>query len=192
MMGPGMSIATDLTEGVIDRFRSLPSSRAAYLLGHYVAELAGMVLAIAVLLGTGLLVGWRSHGGVVDTAGAVLLLVLFASAMIWVGTWLGMLVRSSDAVQGVGFVVVFPLTFLSNAFVPLDSLPHVLRTFAMWNPVSVMVAAVRDLFGNPSAPVSGHAWPLEHAVPAASLVCVAVLAIAVPLALRQFRLRTTD
>jgi ABC-2 type transport system permease protein len=192
MMGPGNSIATDLTEGVIDRFRSLPSSRAAYLLGHYVAELAGMILAIAVLLGTGLLVGWRAHGGVIDIVGALLLLVVFASAMIWVGTWLGMLVRSPDAVMGVGFVVVFPLTFVSNAFVPLDSLPHVLRTFAAWNPVSVMVAAVRDLFGNPTAPVPGHAWPLEHAVLAASLVCVAVLIVAVPLTLRRFRVRTTD
>jgi ABC-2 type transport system permease protein len=192
LMGPGVSIATDLTEGVVDRFRSLPSSRAAYLLGHYVAELAGMVLAIAVLLGTGLLVGWRDHGSVADTAGALVLLVLFASAMIWVGTWLGMKVRSSDAVQGVAFVLVFPLTFLSNAFVPLESLPHVLRTFAMWNPISVMVAAIRDLFGNPTAALPGHAWPLEHAVLAASLVCVAVLAVAVPMTLRQFRLRTAD
>ena len=192
MMGPGNSIATDLTEGVVDRFRTLPSSRAAYLLGHYVAELAGMVLAIGVLLATGLIVGWRAHDGVAGIAGAVALLVLFSSAMIWVGTWLGMKVRSADAVMGVGFVVVFPLTFLSNAFVPLDSMPHVLRTIAAWNPVSVMVAAIRDLFGNPSAPLADHVWPLEHAVLAASLVCVALLAVAVPMTLRRFRLRTAD
>jgi ABC-2 type transport system permease protein len=192
LLGPGVSIATDLTEGVIDRFRTLPSSRAAYLLGHYVAELAGMVLAIAVLLGTGLLVGWRAHGGVVDLVGALFLLVVFASAMIWLGTLLGMLVRSSDAVQGVAFVVVFPLTFLSNAFVPLESLPDVLQTVAAWNPVSVMVQAIRDLFGNPTAPLADHVWPLEHAVPVAMLVCVAVLAVAVPLTLRRFRIRTMD
>jgi ABC-2 type transport system permease protein len=192
LLGPGVSIATDLTEGVIDRFRTLPSSRAAYLLGHYVAELAGMVLAIAVLLGTGLLVGWRAHGGVVDLVGALFLLVVFASAMIWLGTLLGMLVRSSDAVQGVAFVVVFPLTFLSNAFVPLESLPDVLQTVAAWNPVSVMVQAVRDLFGNPTAPLADDVWPLEHAVPVATLVCVALLAVAVPLTLRRFRVRTMD
>ncbi len=192
MMGPGNSIATDLTEGVIDRFRTLPSSRSAYLLGHYVAELAGMVLAMAVLLGTGLIVGWRPHGGVLDLAGAFVLLVAFASAMIWVGTWVGMKVRSPDAVMGVGFVVVFPVTFLSNAFVPLKSLPHVLRTIAEWNPVSTMVTAIRDLFGNPNAPAADHVWPLEHAVLAASLSCVAVLAVAVPLTLRRFRMRTAD
>ena len=109
------------------RHRPLPFAagvaRSAYVAGHYVAELAGMALSIVVLLGAGLLVGWRTHTDLLHIATALVLLLAFASAMIWIGTWIGLLVRSPDAVMGVGFVVVFPLTFLSNAFVPINSLP---------------------------------------------------------------------
>jgi len=192
MMGPATAIATDLTEGVIDRFRSLPSSRAAYLLGHYLAELAGIILSIVVLLGAGLLVGWRTHTDIWHVSEAILLLIVFASGVIWLGTWLGMMVRSADAVMGVGFTLVFPLTFISNAFVPIASLPNVLQWFASWNPVSVLVAAVRTLFGNPLSPVTKHIWPMDHPVAAAWLDCVLLLAIAVPAALHRYRARTSD
>jgi len=192
MMGPASSIATDLTEGVVDRFRTLPTRRASYLLGHYLAELGGMALAMTVLMGTGLLVGWRTHSSLGDVAGALALLLVFASAMIWLGSWVGMLVRSPDAVMGIGFTVVFPLTFLSSAFVPIGSMPEVLQWLAAWNPVSTLVAAVRELFGNPASPVAHDSWPLEHAVLASALYCAALLAIAVPLTLRRFRTRTTD
>lgn len=192
MIGPASSIATDLTEGVVDRFRTLPTNRAAYLLGHFVAELAGMVLAMAVLVGTGLLVGWRTHTGILEVGGAFLLLVGFASAMVWLGTWIGMLVRSPDAVMGIAFVVVFPLTFVSNAFVPIASMPDALQWVASWNPMSAMVAAVRELFGNPAAPIAKDVWPMEHPVAAASVYCALLLAAAVPLALRRFRTRTAD
>src|SRR5207342_3379079 len=111
---------------------------------------------------------------------AFLLLFLFCSAMIWIGTYIGLAVRAPDAVMGVGFVVVFPLTFLSNAFVPIDTLPTVLKYVAAWNPVSVVVAAVRELFGNPSSSVSVHTWPLEHPVPSAFVYCFVLLTIAVP------------
>ena len=133
--------------------------------GHYLAELAGMVLSIVVLLGAGLdrrLA--RPHRRRSTSPARVLLLLLFASAMIWIGTWIGLMVRSPDAVMGVGFIVVFPLTFLSSAFVPIDSLPTALQWIASWNPVSVMVGGVRELFGNPIAPVTEHTWPLEHPV----------------------------
>ena len=192
MMGPATSIATDLTEGVIDRFRSLPTSRAAYLIGHYLAELAGLVLSITVLLGAGLIVGWRAHTDVLHVGEAILLLVVFATAMIWAGTWIGMKVRSADAVMGIGFTLVFPLTFLSNAFVPIETLPNVLQWFASVNPVSVIVAAVRTLFGNPLAPVTKHVWPMDHPVAAAWIYCLIVLAICVPGALRRFMSRTRD
>ena len=192
LTGPATAIATDLTEGVIDRFRSLPATRAAYLLGHYLAELAGMTLSIVVLLGAGLVVGWRTHTDVGHVTGAMLLLVLFASAMIWVGTWIGLMVRSPDAVMGVGFVVVFPLTFLSSAFVPINTLPPVLQHIAAWNPISVMVGAVRVMFGNPVVPVGVRSWPLEHPVPAAFLYCIVLLALAVPASLRRYRSRTSD
>jgi ABC transporter DrrB family efflux protein len=192
MMGPATSIATDLTEGVIDRFRSLPSSRAAYLLGHTIAELGGMVMAIAILLGAGYLVGWRTHSTVPLVLEAILLVIVFATAMIWVGTFLGMLVRSPDAVMGIGFTIIFPLTFMSSAFVPIASMPNWLQYVASWNPISSLVAAVRTLFGNPLAPVSKHIWPLEHPVAMAWIYTLLVLAIAVPLALRRYRVRTTD
>jgi ABC-2 type transport system permease protein len=192
LVGPATSIATDLTEGVIDRFRSLPTRKAAYLIGHYMAELAGMVVAIVVLLGAALIVGWRAHEDVLHVGGAALLLLLFSSAMIWVGTWIGLAVRTPDAVMGVAFVLVFPLTFLSTAFVPMESLPNALQWVAAWNPISVVVAAVRELFGNPVAPVTKDAWPLQHPVLAAVLLTLAVLAIAIPGAVRRYRARTTD
>jgi ABC transporter DrrB family efflux protein len=192
LTGPATAIATDLTEGVIDRFRSLPAARSAYVAGHYIAELAGMVLSIVVLLTAGFIVGWRTHTDVWHIAAAVLLLLAFASAMIWIGTWIGLLVRSADAVMGLGFAVVFPLTFLSSAFVPISSMPKFLQWIASWNPFSVVVGAIRELFGNPVAPITQHTWPLEHLVPAAFLYCIVILVITVPASLRRYRARTSD
>jgi ABC-2 type transport system permease protein len=192
LTGPATAISTDLNEGVIDRFRSLPASKTAYVTGHYFAELAGMGLSIVVLLTAGMLVGWRAHTPALNIATAIVLLLAFSSAMIWVGTWIGLKVRSPDAVMGVGFVAVFPLTFLSNAFVPIATLPNALQWIAAWNPISVMVAAVRELFGNPLSPISKHTWPLEHPVVAAFLYCGVILAITVPASLRRYRIRTSD
>ena len=194
LTGPATAIATDLTEGVIDRFRSLPATRTAYLVGPLPRRA-------------------RGHGAVdrrpaqrraASSAGACTPTSLArrparrpaarcsASAMIWIGTWIGLKVRSPDAVMGIGFVVVFPLTFLSNAFVPIDTLPTVLQWFAAWNPVSVVVTAIRELFGNPTVPTTVHSWPLDHPVLAAFLYCVVLLAIAVPASLRRYRARTSD
>jgi ABC-2 type transport system permease protein len=192
MTGPATSISTDLQEGVIDRFRSLPASRAAYLVGHYLAELAGMLLSIGVLLATGLLVGWRAHTDVLHITTVLVLLLVFASAMIWVGTWIGMLVRAPDAVMGVAFVVVFPVTFLSTAFVPLETLPTALQWVASYNPISALVSATRELFGNPVTPVVKHVWPMDNPVLASFLYCGLILALAVPGSLRRYRTRTAN
>jgi ABC-2 type transport system permease protein len=192
LTGPATAISTDLTEGVIDRFRSLPATRTAYLSGHFLAELAGMCLSIVVLVGAGLVVGWRVHTDLFHVALALVLLLTFASAMIWIGTWIGLKVRSADAVMGIAFTVVFPLTFLSSAFVPINSLPTGLQWVAIWNPISVMVGAVRELFGNPITPVTRHAWPMDHAILTAFLYCGLVLAIAVPASIRRYRARTSD
>jgi ABC-2 type transport system permease protein len=191
MMGPATSIATDLTEGVIDRFRSLPASRSAYLLGHYLAELAGLVVSILILSGAGLLVGWRTHSGVGHLIATYAFLLVLSSGIIWIGTWLGLMVRSPDAVMGLGFTVIFPMTFLSNAFVPIQSMPSWLQYVASWNPVSVIVAAVRDGFGNPQAPLVKHAWALEHATGMAWVYVLVLVGIGVPLSLRRYRIRTT-
>jgi ABC-2 type transport system permease protein len=191
IMGPGASIATDLNEGIVDRFRSLPMARSAYLLGHMIAELAASVLAIAVLAVSGLVIGWRIHTGVPEAIGGFVLLILIAFTMLWIGTGLGVAARSPDAVQGIVFVVVFPLTFLASAFVPIGGLPGVLQTVAQYNPISAFAAAVRTLFGNPTAIPHGGPWPMGHPVLAALAWCASLLAVAVPATLWAYRTRTT-
>jgi ABC-2 type transport system permease protein len=192
MMGPGTSIATDLGEGMVDRIRSLPTSRSAYLFGHFAAELAAALLAVVVLCATGFAVGWSIDSSAPEAIGGVVLLVAFAGAMIWAGTLLGLIARSPDAVQGFAFMIVFPLTFLSNAFVPAAGLPDGLRQIAEWNPISAVVAAVRTLFGNPAAVPPDAPWPLEHPVLAASLWTGLFLVVTIPLAVRRFRTRTAE
>jgi ABC-2 type transport system permease protein len=192
MMGPGVSIATDLGEGMVDRIRSLPTSRSAYLVGHFIAEQAATLVAIVVLSLTGLVVGWRLDAGFLDAIAGYAILVLFAAAMIWLGTLVGVIARSPDAVQGVAFMTVFPLTFLSNAFVPTAGLPDGLQQVAEWNPVSAVVAAVRTLFGNPTAVPADAPWPLVHPVLAAVLWSLLILAIAVPLTISRFKARTME
>jgi ABC-2 type transport system permease protein len=191
MMGPGVSIATDLGEGMVDRVRSLPASRSAYLIGHFLAELAAAIVGLAVLTATGLAVGWSIDAGAADAVAGFGLLVLFAAAMIWLGTLIGVVARSPEGVQGVAFITVFPLTFLSNAFVPAAGLPDGLQQIAEWNPISAIVAATRTLFGNPTAVPADAPWPLEHSVLAALLWSLAILAIVAPLCVAAFRRRTT-
>ena len=192
LTGRETAISNDLNEGVIDRFRSLPSARSAYLSGHVHAEMAGMAVSIGILLSAGLLVGWRTHTDPLHVLAAMALLVLFATAMVVGGTLLGLMVRTPDAVMGIAFTVIFPLTFISNAFVPIESMPTVLQHFAAWNPISVITAAVRELFGNPSAPVAVSSWPIEHPVVAGFAYCFLALAITIPLCLRRYKARTTD
>lgn len=191
VMGPATAIATDLGEGVVDRFRTLPTSRAAYLCGHVLAELAASAVGVTVLLLSGVIVGWGIHGGVLHALAGLGLVLLFSFAMVWTGTLLGLIVRSPDSAQGFVFLVVFPMTFLASTFVPLDGLSPILRAIASWNPVSTLAAAVRELFGNPLGMPSDPVWPLRHAVAVAVGWAVVLLAIAVPLAIRRFRVRTT-
>ena len=123
---------------------------------------------------------------------ALALLLMFSSAMIWIGLWLGILVRSPDAVMGIGFVIIFPLTFISNAFVPIESMPNALQWVATVNPVSVLIAAVRTLFGNPISPVTKHTWPIDNPVAAAWIYSIVLTAIGCVIAQRRYKARTTD
>jgi ABC transporter DrrB family efflux protein len=191
MMGPGVSIATDLGEGIIDRFSSLPMSRPAYLIGHLTAEFCATILAVTIMIVAGLIVGWGISSSALEAVACFGLLFLIAIAMIWLGTLVGVMVRSPDAVQGIAFVAVFPLTFVANTFVPVGGLPDGLRQVAEYNPISAWAAAVRTLFGNPTAIPDGSAWPLEHSVVASVLWCLVVLAVTVPLTVRAYRRRTT-
>src|ERR1700709_70131 len=191
MMGPGVSIATDLGEGIIDRFSSLPMSRPAYLIGHLTAEFCATLLAVTIMIIAGLLVGWGISSRPLEALACFGLLFLIAITMIWVGTFVGVLARSAAAGEVIAFVVIFPLSFVANPFVPVSGLPEGLRQVAEYNPISAWAAAVRTLFGNPTAIPDGAAWPLEHPVVASVAWCAAILAVVVPLALRAYRRRTT-
>ncbi|MFN8150847.1 MAG: ABC transporter permease [Solirubrobacterales bacterium] len=191
MMGPASSMATDMLEGIVDRFRTLPMSRSAFLVGHIFAELAGMLLAITVLSLSGFAVGWTISSSFGEAAAGYALLIVFAFTMIWIGTLLGVMVRSPDAVMGVGFIVVFPLTFVASTFVPIDGLPDGLRQLAEWNPISSLAAATRTLFGNPTAIPADAAWPLQHPVLASVIWCAVLLAVVIPVTIRAYRHRTT-
>jgi ABC transporter DrrB family efflux protein len=191
MMGPGVSMATDLKEGVLERFRTLPMSRPAYLFGHLTAEVSAMVLALVIMTISGLIVGWGINASVASAAAGYGLLLLIAALALWLGTLLGIVARSPDAVQGVAFLVIFPLTFISSAFVGTGTLPDGLRQVAEYNPISAMAAGVRTLFGNPTAIPPDAVWPLAHPVLASVIWCVAGLAVVVPVTLRLYRRKMT-
>jgi ABC-2 type transport system permease protein len=191
IIGPALSIATDLTEGIVDRFRSLPMSRSAFLYGHLISDLASATLALVIMTASGLIVGWRIHSGIPHAIGGFALLGLFAFSMLWLGMLLGLLARTPDAVNGVAFILIFPLTFIANTFVPAGSLPEGLRQVAEYNPISAMAAAIRTLFGNPTALPPHAAWPLQHPVLSGVAWCVLLLVVVVPLTIRRYRVRTS-
>lgn len=191
IIGPATSMATDLGEGILDRFRSLPMHRSAFLLGHLIAEFGASILAVVVMVISGLIVGWRIDSDLPHALAGFALLALLAVTMLWVGTLLGVLARSPDVVTGIAFLVVFPLTFVAATFVPIAGLPSGLRQFAEYNPISCWAAAVRGLFGNPTATPAGAAWPLQHSVIASLLWCVGLIAVVAPLTLAAYRRRTT-
>jgi ABC transporter DrrB family efflux protein len=164
MTAPGTAVAlvTDMSTGLIDRFRSLPMSRSAVLTGRTLADLMTQVIGAVVVAGVGLAIGWRIHSSVADAAAAFGLALLFGYAFTWVGACLGMVLRSPEAAQQMGFVLFLPLTFVSNAFVPTQGMPGWLQAIANWNPMSALAAASRELFGNPNPAASVQAWPMQH------------------------------
>ncbi len=185
-------LANDLQKGIVDRFRSLPVPRAAVLVGRSISSLIHSSIGIAVMAVTGLLIGWRIRNGLVDGVLAFLLLLLFGFAMVWLGIWVGSLMRTVEAVQGVAFTVMFPLTFVANTFAPTESMTPWLRTIAEWNPVSALTQACRELWGNglPAAPDA--ALPLQHPVAFSIGWSLLLTAVFAPLALTAFRRRSRD
>lgn len=189
-MGAAMSMAEDLHTGVVDRFRALPMARSAVLSGRVAADFAAALIGLAVLVASGLIVGWGIHTSVLEAAAGFAILLLFTFAMLWLGTLVGMLVRAPDAAQGLGFVVLFPLTFLANSYVPTAGMDGLVRTLADYNPVSAVVAAMRDLFGNPSGVAANAPWVAHHPAVTAIAWSLALLAITVPLAIRRYQRAT--
>jgi len=191
----GAGLADDLKKGIIDRFRSLPMAPSAVLTGRTISDVANNVLVLIVMSLTGLLVGWGIHSSVPEAALGYLLLIVFAYAISWVMAWVGLLVPSPEVVNNASFIIIFPLTFVANTFVPLNTLPGPLKTFAEWNPVSAVTQAARELFGNiPTGrlkPPAPEGWALNHPVAYTLIWAVGVLLVFVPLASAQYRRSTS-
>lgn len=184
----GAGIADDMQKGIIDRFRSLPMSQSAVLAGRTASDVVYNVLSLVIMALTGLLVGWRVRGSLLDAAAAFALLLAFSYAVSWVMALVGVLVPSVEVINNASFIVIMPLTFVSNAFVPLESFPSVLRTVVEWNPVSTLTQACRELFGNanPAAQVS-DAWSMQNPALYTLLCVVVMLLVFAPLATARYR-----
>lgn len=182
--GTMTAVTQDLGKGVIDRFRSMPMSSSAVLVGRSAADMLQSAVGLAVLAGVGMLLGWRWHGsaGAALTAFALLLLLRFA--MLWIGIYLGMVAGRPELVMAVQ-ILVWPVGFLSNAFASPASMPGWLGAVVEWNPMSATATAVRDLFGNPAA--ASGSWAFDHAGPLAVIWPLLLLAVFFPLAVGRFR-----
>jgi ABC-2 type transport system permease protein len=181
-----VGITDDMQKGLVDRFRSLPMVRSAFLTGRTIADVAYNAGILAVLMITGLAVGWRVRDGVLSFLAAIGIALLFAYAMSWLGVYLGQLTPTVETAQQVAFTAIFPITFVSNAFVPLQALPGWLQPVAEWNPVSTLTASMRELFGNPN-PVNGTGFPSEHPILMTVLWCAGFVVVFAPLAVRRYR-----
>jgi len=185
--GVAMSIANDFKNQAVDRFRSLPIAKGAVLGGHALANLAKTVLPIVIMSVCGLLVGWRINGGLFDALAGYGLMLAFAFAMIWVGVLLGSVVGTPEGVTGLGFVALFPLTFLASTFVPVDSMPPALQVVAEWNPVTTLSDSIRILFDNPHEPAGpDDPWPIHHPITYTLIWTVGIIAVCAPLAVRAY------
>jgi ABC transporter DrrB family efflux protein len=151
-----LGLSEDLKKGLIDRFRSLPMARGAVLAGRTIADIATNLLSIAVMLIVGVIVGFHFGAPVVNVIGGILLLLLFGYAFSWVFAFVGLTSSSPEAAQSLGFIVIFPLTFISSAYVPVDSMPDALQWFAEVNPFTIVVDAMRSLLLG--VPAGNNVW----------------------------------
>ncbi|MGI8574071.1 MAG: ABC transporter permease [Egibacteraceae bacterium] len=188
----GAGLAEDMQKGIIDRFRSLPMSRTAVLAGRTASDVVNNVLVLIVMSLTGLAIGWRINTSIGEALGGYLLLLLFAYAVSWMMAYVGLLVPTPEVVNNASFIAIFPLTFIANTFVPTEGFPAVLRTFADWNPVSAVALTARQAFGNTSDAIPvPDVWALQHPLIYSLIWIGIILAVFVPLSVRQFRLAAT-
>jgi ABC transporter DrrB family efflux protein len=191
-MGTAVGLSTDLHEGMIDRFRALPMWRSAVLVGRSVADFMTSCLCALIVALTGLAVGWRADASIVSVIGGFLLILFFAYSLTWIAACVGLNSKSPESAASFGFIVLFPLAFVSNAMVPTLHMPGWLQAIADWNPVSAVCAAVRHLWGNPNPSAMVKAWPMQHPIEASLIWSVAILGIAAPLAAHFFQRRITE
>jgi ABC-2 type transport system permease protein len=179
-----VAMARDTTRGVVDRFRSLPISRAAVPFGQAAATSAYGLVSFILMALCGLVVGWRISRGPADAVAALLVLLAFQFAATWVGLYLGLVIGKEETAAQAS-ILIFPVSMVSNVFVPTSGMPGWLRLIADWNPVSALASAARQLLGSPTAPANG-AWPLEHPVVASLAWTALLLAVFVPLCTRRY------
>jgi ABC-2 type transport system permease protein len=181
-----IGVTEDLHKGILDRFRSLPMARAAFLAGRTVSDVVYNAGILVVLMLSGLAVGWTVHTGLGALLAGVVLLLMFVFAMSWIGVWLGLSVPSVEVAQQVAFTVLFPITFVSNVFVPPQTLPSWLQPVAEWNPTSTLTGALRELWGNPN-PYASTSFPSQQPVLVTVAWFVVIVAVFAPLAVRRYR-----
>jgi ABC-2 type transport system permease protein len=189
--GTAVAVAADMHEGIIDRFRSLPMSRAGVLLGRGLADVSTTLLAIIVVSAAGLVIGWRPHHGAGPTIGALALVLLLGYALDWLFLFLGLLVRNVEGADQAGLMLMFVLGFISTALVPTNHETGWLRTVTYWNPVGVLATACRQLFGNPNPASGSPEWTMRHPVLASVIWAAAIIVVFAPAAVRLYQTRTS-
>jgi ABC-2 type transport system permease protein len=189
--GTAVAVVSDMSTGLIDRFRSLPMSRAAVLTARTIADLITNAIGVVVVAIVGLAIGWRITTNARDAIAAFALALLFGYAFTWAGVCLGMVLRSPEAAQQAGFIIFLPLTFISSAFVPTQSMPGWLQPVAEWNPMTSLAAASRQLFGNPNPAAAVHSWPEQQPELAVLAWSIGMLIVFAPLAVRLYRTKNS-
>lgn len=191
-MGTAVGLSSDLSTGVIDRFRTLPLAPSAILAGRTMSDLLAAMLCATIVVITGWIIGWRPQNGLGGVLAGLAVAVLFAYALSWFTACIGLLVRDPESAQAVGLMILFPLAFVSTALVPSQGLPDWLRFIADWNPVSAVANSCRELFGNPDPAALTHSFPSQHPVLVAVAWSVLIVAVCAPFATRTLRKRTSD
>ncbi|MEI5522094.1 ABC transporter permease [Streptomyces brasiliscabiei] len=188
-----VGLSRDLEQGMVDRFRTLPISRVALLLGRTTADLVTCLASVAVTTVCGLLMGWRAHTGPVGIAAGALLVLLFSFAMSWIGVFVALVAPNVQVAGSLGLIWLFPATFISSGFVSGSTLPGPLPTVAAWNPITSLANALRRLFGNTPPPGFRvpHDWPAQHPVLYTAGCSVLLVAVFITLSTWRYRTRTS-
>ena len=181
-----IGMTDDVSKGIIDRFRSLPMARSAVLTGRSLSDVVYNGGILIVLMLSGLVVGWTVRTGIPELFAGIGLALLFAFAMSWIGIWLGLSVPTVEVANQVVFTVLFPITFISNVFVPPSTLPDWLQPVAEWNPTSTLTGALRELWGNPN-PFVSDSFPGQNPVLVTLIWVVVIIGIFGPLGVRRYR-----
>lgn len=177
-----INIAVDMKEGIVDRFRSLPMANSALVTGHIISDLVRNIISGAIIVLMGYLVGFRPNATAIEWVYVIGLAMLFTLAISWLSAILGLIVKTLEAAQWIGFVLIFPLTFISSAFVPTDTMPSALRAFAENQPITLVIDAIRSwLIGT----------PMDGAATQAILWCVGMIVVSIPVTAWLFRRRSS-